>query len=324
MKTDSVVIKKKTSYFEVARDVWGLRDVMVNVYMIRNKDGSWVLVDAGLKTAAPKIRKMASQLFGAYSKPAAIVLTHGHFDHVGSLKRLLEEWDVPVYAHKLELPYLTGESSYPPADPAVGGGVMPLLAPLYPTKPIDVSDNLKTLSNGAIPELQGWTVIHTPGHSPGHISLFRADDRTLIVGDAFVTTKQESMLSIIFQTPYLQGPPSYFTIDWSAAARSVAKLESLQPEVVASGHGKPMRGNVMRERLRKLVNEFRSKAVPKHGRYVNEAAEADEHGITYVPPREYNVNKTAIVLGATALLAAGLYTVYARQKKSKNLIDRWI
>src|SRR5919107_1012291 len=58
------------------------------------------------------------------ARPAAVVLTHGHFDHVGSLEALLEAWDVPIYAHPLERPYLTGVSPYPPPDPLVGGGMM--------------------------------------------------------------------------------------------------------------------------------------------------------------------------------------------------------
>src|SRR5436190_22099396 len=65
--------------------------------------------------------------------PRAILLTHGHFDHVGSLGALLRRWpDTPVYAHRLELPYLTGHSSYPPPDPTVGGGFMALASPLFP------------------------------------------------------------------------------------------------------------------------------------------------------------------------------------------------
>jgi len=105
--------KNTTNFFTVAPGVWGMKDVFVNIYMILNPfDGNWVLVDAGLKWSAPKIKKMAQQLFGD-SKPSAIILTHGHFDHVGSLEKLIEEWNVPVYAHYLEIPYLTGKSSYP-------------------------------------------------------------------------------------------------------------------------------------------------------------------------------------------------------------------
>src|SRR6476469_5149777 len=112
--------------FAVAPGVWRLKDLFVNVFIIQNREGTdWVLVDTGLKTTGPKIKKMAQEIFGSTgSQPTAIVMTHGHFDHRGSLIDLAEEWDVPVYAHHMELPFLTGQASYPPADPAVGGGLM--------------------------------------------------------------------------------------------------------------------------------------------------------------------------------------------------------
>src|SRR5437868_6787461 len=113
-----------TGFFPVASGVWGMREVFVNIYMILNPyDGKWFLVDTGMKWSAGNIKKMAHQLFGDDARPTAIILTHGHFDHVGSLEKLAEEWDVPVYAHYLEVPYLTGRSSYPPPDPTVGGGL---------------------------------------------------------------------------------------------------------------------------------------------------------------------------------------------------------
>src|SRR4051812_33828889 len=112
-------------FFTVAPGVWGLKDVFVNIYMILNQfDGNWVLVDAGLKWSSSKIKKMAQQIFGTDAKPSAILLTHGHFDHVGSLYELAMEWNVPVFAHYHEVPYITGKSSYPPPDPTVGGGLM--------------------------------------------------------------------------------------------------------------------------------------------------------------------------------------------------------
>src|SRR5436309_14628728 len=112
MNTDINFQKKvATNYFTVAPGVWGMKDVFVNFYMILNPfDGNWVLVDAGLKWSAPKIKKMARRLFGENSKPSSIILTHGHFDHVGSVEKLAEEWRVPVFAHYLEMPYLTGKS----------------------------------------------------------------------------------------------------------------------------------------------------------------------------------------------------------------------
>src|SRR5688572_11663131 len=90
----------------VAPDVFGLRNVMVNVYAVAGSAGSWVLVDAGLYFAAKRIRAWAEERFGSV-KPSCIVLTHGHFDHVGSLRELADDWDAPVYAHRLEMPYIT-------------------------------------------------------------------------------------------------------------------------------------------------------------------------------------------------------------------------
>jgi len=117
--------KVPSNLFTVAPGVWGRKDVFVNFYMVQDQeDDKWVLVDSGLKWSASKIKEMATHLFGAGSTPKAIILTHGHFDHTGSVEKLAEEWDVPVYAHHLEIPYITGESNYPPADPTVGGGLM--------------------------------------------------------------------------------------------------------------------------------------------------------------------------------------------------------
>ena len=136
---------------QVAEDILFYRTMMVNVFIVRD-GGSWFLVDAGLGGYEQSIRRAAEDFVGSDAPPAAIVLTHGHFDHVGSLAPLLERWNVPVYAHPLERPYLTGRSSYPPPDPLVGGGAMSLLSRLYPRGPIDIGDRLQFLQeDGYIP-----------------------------------------------------------------------------------------------------------------------------------------------------------------------------
>jgi glyoxylase-like metal-dependent hydrolase (beta-lactamase superfamily II) len=274
--------------FQVTEALAGLRIGIVNAYFYGEPgsgDGRWVLIDAGLHGSRERIVHAAEELYGEGARPAAIVLTHGHFDHVGALRDLALLWDVPIYAHELELPYLDGRSSYPPPDPTVGGGAMAALSRLYPRGPIDVTDWLRTLpADGAVPGMPGWRWFHTPGHSPGHVSLFHSADGTLVAGDAFVTTKQESMLAALTQRPEIHGPPAYYTADWESAKASVRMLSMLEPEIAATGHGRPLRGPLMRHALRMLAEDFDTLAVPRHGRYVNAPAIADENGVVSVPP----------------------------------------
>lgn len=294
-------------YFQVAQGVWGMRLYFVNVYIIANRRGiagGWVLVDTGIKGSAGKIIAMAEAIFGPGARPSAIILTHGHADHSGSLTELLKHWNVPVYAHKLELPYLTGKSSYPPADPEVGGGFMTLISWMWPTGPINVSRNIREIDlHDGIPELPEWKVIHTPGHTPGHISLFLPLNTTLIAGDAFTTTQSESAISVLTYHKQLSGPPKYITTDWIAAAKSVRKLAALQPRIAATGHGSVMRGRELANALNLLANRFESVAVPESGRYVGHGAVADENGVRYIPPYIGSFKRTATIAIAATLVS---------------------
>ncbi len=255
----------------IAPGLTGLRITFVNVFGVTNPDGSWILIDAGIPGSAPLIRSWADKHFG--KPPSALVLTHGHFDHVGAAKTLAADWNIPVYAQPLEFPYLTGQQAYPPPNPGAGGGMMSLLSPLYPKDPIDISERLHALPSNVsgelahMPEMPAWQVIHTPGHTPGHVSFFRAQDRTLIVGDAFCSTKPESFFeAALAQQPELHGPPAYFTSDWAAAQRSVQRLAQLEPTTVALGHGKPLSGQAVSGELRQLAARFVETAVPDNRR----------------------------------------------------------
>jgi glyoxylase-like metal-dependent hydrolase (beta-lactamase superfamily II) len=152
--------------------------------------------------------------------------------------------------------------------------------------------------------MPGWRWIPTPGHSPGHVSFFREADRTLIAGDAFVTTKQESALAALSQRPELHGPPRYFTPDWEAARRSLERLVVLEPLRVITGHGPPMRGERMLNDLHDLARNFERLAVPSHGRYVRQPALADETGVVAVPPPVPDpLPRMALAFGLGLLLA---------------------
>ncbi len=256
----------------VVPDVICLRVLLANLCFIGSRgtaSGEWVLVDAGLPFSANYIRRAAESFYGANSKPKAIVLTHAHFDHIGAIHELTQEWDVPVYAHEGELPYLTGKADYLPSDPTVGGGLMSWVSPLYPRQGVNLGDRVQALpEDGSIPPLPEWRWVHTPGHTPGHVAFFRERDRFLLAGDAFTTVKQESLLAVITQTKEIHGPPQYFTTDWEQAHESVKRLAELQPAFAVTGHGLPIEGDELAQGLGKLAREFETMAVPKHGRYV--------------------------------------------------------
>lgn len=304
----------------VAPEVSYLLDYIVNVCFVGPAgagDREWVLVDAGLPASADRIKRAATRLFGPESRPAAIVLTHGHFDHVGALETLVREWDVPVYAHEMELPYLTGRSSYPPPDPFVGGGAMSAMSFLYPRGPIDLGSSVRALpADGSVPGMPGWRWIPTPGHSPGHVSLVRDVDRTLIAGDAFTTTKQESVVAVFTQRQEMHGPPMYFTPDWGAARTSLRHLADYAPTAAITGHGPPMRSAQLQSELRRLASHFEKWARPNHGRYHDRPAITDAEGVVQLPPPV--VSGRALAITGLAVGAAIGLAVVARQRRASR------
>jgi len=259
---------------EVAPDVYYYTNQIVNVIFFGKPNEKWVLIDAGVPQSAHNIIAAAEKRFGKGAKPEYIVLTHGHFDHVGSLVALLEKWgDIPVYAHPYEFPYLTGKEKYPEPDSTVeGAGLLAKMTFAYPEDSIDITPVLNELPHdNSIPGMPGWQWVHTPGHSPGHTSFFREQDSLLIAGDAFITVQQDSLYKVLVQKQELHGPPVYFTTNWTDARQSVRKLNNLEPEIAITGHGHYMHGEKLKEDLNKLAMNFDELALPEYGKYVKES-----------------------------------------------------
>ena len=289
---------------EIATDLAWVRTSISNVYLIGNRH-AWILVDSGVVGYADAIREAAEERFGVNSKPNAIVLTHGHFDHSAGALELAKHWDVPVYAHALEFPYLTGRSAYPQKDPTVGGA-MAFLSRFFPSRTNNIGAVLQDLpASGAVPGVDGWMTVFTPGHAPGHISLWREVDGALVAGDALATADLDSWYGLVSQNQRISRPASPFTFDWGKARASVQTLADLKPKVLACGHGEPMAGPNVAAELDEFAKSF---TAPAHGRYAVAPAEANEHGVVYEPPAPPDhLPKVAAGMVAGVFVIAGVF-----------------
>jgi glyoxylase-like metal-dependent hydrolase (beta-lactamase superfamily II) len=222
----------------------------VNVYLIGTA-GGWSLVDAGWPKNAVEIRRAAAGLFGAESRPAAILLTHCHPDHAGAARELARGWGCGVWMHPRDLPLANPDARAVrecggPLDRWVILPIMRLTGERRMRAALE-KGGLGALARGfepgpAVPGLPGWTAVPTPGHTPGHIALVREEDGVTITGDALVTVGLNSPLDLVRPRPKLGYPPWITTWDWAAAKASAAAILQRSPSVIAPGHGAPLRG----------------------------------------------------------------------------------
>jgi glyoxylase-like metal-dependent hydrolase (beta-lactamase superfamily II) len=98
---------------------------------------------------------------------------------------------------------------------------------------------------------------------------------TLVVGDAFCTTKPESFFdAAISQPPELHGPPAYFTDDPRQAAISIRRLAALQPRIIAPGHGRPLAGLEAEQKLLRFAAEFDNETATDQARDASQVRKA--------------------------------------------------
>jgi len=242
-----------------------------NVYFVCS-GGSWALVDTGSAGCGELIRRAALSLLGSGTPPAAILLTHDHPDHAGSVRELVAAWGCSAWVHRDELPLAAGDISairlY--ANPLDRWIVLPLMRLMGSeraeamvarsslkdvVRPFD-PDGDACVPSAGVPGLADWEAVHTPGHTPGHVAYFRRADRVLISGDAVVTLNLNSIVSLVRKRPAVSGPPWYATWDRAKACASVALLADLEPMLIAGGHGIPMAGPDAALGLRSLADRL--------------------------------------------------------------------
>ena len=239
----------------------GLR--AANVYFVRS-DSLWSLVDAGWVKDAPAIRCAAESLFGKDTPPAAILLTHDHPDHAGAARELSQLWGIPAWVHPRELPLALGDvqAIHMYAGPLDRWVILPALRLMGSRRM--AATLARTSLKGVVrafdlqadsPGLAGWDALPTPGHTPGHVSFIRREDRVAITGDALVTTDLNSLRGILLGELRGGGPPRYSCWDWPAATAAAAAVARLAPRVIAAGHGVPLTGRAAVEGLREFIGE---------------------------------------------------------------------
>ena len=227
---------------------WGR--TQTNAYLVSN-GSSWILVDAGWGSDGPRIQAAARLLLGPGLAPSAILLTHAHPDHDGSARELAQAWRCPVYTHPAELPLATGDfaamTRY--AGPLDRWLILPLMRAIGRRRreAMLAGSSLEGFvhplgPSGAIPGVDGWAWIHTPGHTPGHVAYVRARDRVVLSGDAILTVEVNTWAGLLRQRQGLSGPPWYTTWDRPAAIASIGEIADLEPSVLAGGHGRPLTG----------------------------------------------------------------------------------
>lgn len=187
----------------------------INCYVIED-----VLVDAGIRSSASRILKAIR-----HTKINTHVLTHAHADHQGSSREICEQLNIPLWTSEIEK--ANAESGkviyeYPDASHFIAR----FQQRFWAGKGYPVSNTLKEGDR-----VGSFTVVDTPGHSRGHISFFREEDRVLIAGDALVN------MNLLTTRVGLNLPPGIFTTDREQAKTSLYKIQALRPEIICFGHG---------------------------------------------------------------------------------------
>ncbi|WP_439026382.1 MBL fold metallo-hydrolase [Haloarchaeobius sp. DT45] len=211
----------------------GGRDLTIHPTAVETDHGV-LLVDVGLPGATAQLRDRLADCGVALDDVSAVLLTHHDGDHAGGLAELEAETDVLVITHEDEAPFVDGRE--PPIK-------SPADAERYPPVPVDIElVGGETFRTAAGP----MAVVSTPGHAPGHVSLYFPDHRFLLAGDAL--NNDDGFV----------GPKPEYTPDMETAIESVGRLAELDVETTHCHHGGTAdAGTAAIERIHESLTESR-------------------------------------------------------------------
>ncbi len=225
----------------VIPDVYQLTIRGVNVILIAEEEIT--LIDTGLRGTSPQIIDFINQIGRSPREISLIISTHNHIDHVGGLAEMKRLTPAKTAIHRADIvdaetqPSLTEAIRTPPLE-LISSKVQSAIS-------VKFSDFDIQLSGGEVLEpLGGLEVIHTPGHTPGSISLYSRHKKLVIVGDA-----------IRNHGKILYLPPKMASTDIAQAAESIKKIARLDFDILCSGHGRPLIKDA-RKKVQALVDKI--------------------------------------------------------------------
>lgn len=212
---------------------------LLNSYMVLDDDGSVTLIDGGLARGAAKVRAALAEVGRGPSDVQRVILTHAHSDHAGGAAQIVRETGVPgVEAHPADHPYLVAGTAPPVNAGRTAGRILNRLQS-GSFEPVPIA---RGLNNGEIlPVAGGLRVLHTPGHTPGHVSLLHADSGWLLTGDC-----------ILHPFRRMIWPFAVYCVSPAQNDASAELLADVEFESAAFTHGTEIKDNA-REAIRNFI-----------------------------------------------------------------------
>jgi glyoxylase-like metal-dependent hydrolase (beta-lactamase superfamily II) len=216
----------------------------LSLTLILDDENGNTLVDTGLPAQAGAIDAALGEADIGVRDLARIILTHQDLDHIGSGAALVRQSGARVLAHPADAPYIEGELSPLKITPEMLEQRPQMREVLKRLEPVRVDEHLE--DGERLDPAGGIRVIFTPGHTPGHLSLYLERSKVLVAGDALTA-----------EDGHLNGPNPPMTLDVREAARSVSSLAELDVQTIVCYHGGVV-GEDANGQLRRVVQEASS------------------------------------------------------------------